>query len=150
MTPVMASAGKPTRLVWTLLLVVVSLAGLLRLAQTTEPRGSASLQEVVATMNRELASTVIAGQRVTYEIIRSSEDRYGAGEVVVAFRWPSALRQQAGDVIAWYFREAQVVCRRFERRFDNSYGSDHPYFEEQTQTYRIDIRFWISKSPSRR
>jgi len=146
----MISARKQTRLIWGLLLIVVSLGGLLRLVQTTAPQAPASLDVVVATLKRELVSTVIAGQRVTYEITTYREDRNGAGEVIVAFRYPMVLRQQAGEVIAWYFRHAQVVCRRFGRRFDSSYSSEHPGIEGQTQTVRVDIRYWISPPTSKR
>lgn len=131
---------------WGLLLTTVSIGGLLRLALSSEAPEPASLDEVIAAMKRELTSTIIAGQRVTYEITHYSTDRTGAGEITVAFRWPLALRQQSGDVIAWYFRQADVVCSRFGRRFDNSYGSEFPYIEKQTQAYRIDIRYWISRS----
>lgn len=141
----MASAADHRRSVGNLVLMCFTIGIVVRLVQVADTRPPASIEGVIAAMNREIASVVIADQTFVFSTTLRSKDRTGAGEVIGSFSWPTEAQPHLGEALRVFSQRAEALCRRFGRRFDSAYGSEHPYADPKTQRTRVDLRFWISK-----
>ena len=134
------------RLVWGVVLVVLTIGAAVRLAQVTAAPAPAAIENVVAAMNREIANVVIANHTFIFSTALHTKDRDGAAVVLVSSSWPTeAHAKEVGEASRKFFLQAETLCRRFGRRFDSSYFSEFPYIDPNTHRTRVDIRFWISR-----
>jgi hypothetical protein len=141
----MSSRAHLGRSVSSLVLMLLTIGVAARLAQVTAAQPPASSERVVAAMNREIASAVIANHTFTFSTALHAKDRDGAAEVMVTCWWPTEARTNVGEALGEFCLKAGTLCRHFGRKFDSTYGSDSPSFDQKTQRYRLDLRYWISK-----